>query len=337
LNGFGSRLVVKLVENETGKFMLQSQEAPTFSSSTPKQVEIIDGRLDPAGSAMLAPVLPNSRVELILRPEHFLFRPFEFPARATEFLNGIVRSQIDRLTPWNTVDAAFGWSKPVDVGAERMVVTIASIALDRLMPYVNAIVETGAQSIAVFTSPLEGAAAATPIRIWEEKAQKTLDIGRIRRILVVLLAIAGIATGSALGASTIIGPSLDAQQNELARQITAARTTAGAARVAASDSLASVQRKLEQRKHEVPSTVMVLDALSRILPDHTYLTELRIEGNKLRAVGITRDAPSLIGLIEQSGHFTQATFFAPTTRSVSAPGENFHIEAIVRPMASPRS
>ena len=95
--------------------------------------------------------------------------------------------------------------------------------------------------------------------------------------------------------------------------------------------------KLERRKHENPSAVIALEALSQVLPDHTYITELRIEGRKLQIIGITRDAPALIGLIEQTSHFTRATFFAPTTRSPSDPGERFHIEARIEPVYTPRT
>jgi general secretion pathway protein L len=84
---------------------------------------------------------------------------------------------------------------------------------------------------------------------------------------------------------------------------------------------------LAKRKQSTPSSVMVLEAMSRVLPDTTYVTELRIEGDKVQVVGMTQDAPSLIRLMEQSPQFTRATFFAPTTHAPNESGERFHIEA----------
>ena len=84
---------------------------------------------------------------------------------------------------------------------------------------------------------------------------------------------------------------------------------------------------LAKRKQATPSSVMVLEAVSRVLPDTTYVTELRIEGDKVQVVGMTQNAPALIRLMEQSPQFTRATFFAPTTHAQNEPGERFHIEA----------
>ena len=126
--------------------------------------------------------------------------------------------------------------------------------------------------------------------------------------------------------SSYVGDSLGAQESELARQISARRA---AIRAGSDGSDRSPVAALERRKYETPASVIVLEALSQLLPDHTYVTELHLAGTKLQIVGITRDAPSLIPLIEQSQHFTRATFYAPTTRSPSDPGERFHIEARV--------
>ena len=62
----------------------------------------------------------------------------------------------------------------------------------------------------------------------------------------------------------------------------------------------------------------MLEALSHALPDGTYVTELRITGDKVQVVGMTQDAPTLIRLIERSPQFADATFLRrPRVRRMS--------------------
>src|SRR5262249_11958724 len=148
---------------------------------------------------------------------------------------------------------------------------------------------------------------------------------------------AGLGAAGASIAASVIGARLQAEQDQLARQIASRRAAALGGREGSLDAATAALHTLERRKYESPAAVIVLEELSQVLPDNTYVTELRIEGDKLRVIGLSRDAPSLIGLIERSHHFSRATFFAPTTRAPNEPGERFHIEATIEPSFIPRS
>jgi general secretion pathway protein L len=139
---------------------------------------------------------------------------------------------------------------------------------------------------------------------------------------------AGVAAAACLIVSPYIGNTLDSEQQQLQRRISQRRASL---RLDPNAGGGSALNLLAKRKQTTPSSVMVLEALSQALPDSTYVTELRIEGDKVQVVGMTQDAPSLIRLMERSPQFARATFFAPTTRAQNDPGERFHIEAHITP------
>ena len=331
VNGIGrlsARRTVQIVEEDGGAFVVRSGRAKA------DRLVMADGQVAGTVSDKVAAALRGNRAELILRPERFLFRPLELPKRASEFLDGIVRSQIDRLTPWSANDAVFGWTRAEDAGADRIVVTVAATARAMVAPYVRTLTTLGVESIAVST--LLPGPEAVPVRVLDAKGRTAVNPRIVRHVLLAVFVVTGLGAAAAGGAATVLGARLEAQQDQLARQI-AARRGAALTGPGALDPATAALRALERRKHEAPSSVMVLEQLSQVLPDHTYVTELRIEGDKLRLVGVTRDAPSLIGLIERTQHFTRATFFAPTTRSPTDVGERFHIEAQIEPSFAPRS
>src|SRR5262245_61826195 len=135
---------VQLIEGEGEAFSIRIPGADAKSSSAAPSVRLGDG----APAALPAGLtLRGSQVELVLRSNQFLFRPLELPKRAAEFLDGIVRAQIDRLTPWSPADAVFGWTQPADASNERISLTVVATARARLTPYLRALAELGANSI----------------------------------------------------------------------------------------------------------------------------------------------------------------------------------------------
>ena len=67
----------------------------------------------------------------------------DFPGQAGDFLDGMIRAQVDRLTPWTVNDAVFGWSAPVTAANERIEVVFAATskscaARPGFEPYINA-------------------------------------------------------------------------------------------------------------------------------------------------------------------------------------------------------
>lgn len=322
---------VQAVEEEDGVLALRAGKDPAPLA----RLRLARGRVVGPVPDQAARVLRGSRVELLLPAKGVLFRPLELPRRAAEFLDGVVRSQIDRLTPWAADDAVFGFGPPAAAAADRIVVTVAASARAQVMPLVQAFADLGAASVAVSAVGPDSTDASVPIVLLDERTRPAADVVRVRHVLVTVLLLAALAAAVSIGSAAVIGADLAAQRTEVARKIQERRAAirAGSATGAAPTALG----RLERRKHETPSSVIVIEVLSQILPDHTYVTELRIEGDKLRLSGLTRDAPGLIRMLEQSPHFTRATFFAPTTRAPSDPGERFHIEAQIQPLFSPRS
>jgi general secretion pathway protein L len=312
--------VVRLIEDDRGGFAV---ETAVPSENTPARVAFKDGALS---APNLAPMFRGSRVEIVLQPRRFLFRPLELPARAADFLDGIVRAQIDRLTPWSASEAVFGCSAPVASGTESITTVIAATTRKVATTYVQAVSIFHPAAVAVSTDVAERNAGR--VKVFEQKARGQLDAARLSRALLIVLGVAAVGAVLSVIVAGFVTDSLGAQESELAQQISQRRA---AIRAGSDGGDRSPIAALERRKYETPASVIVLDALSLILPDHTYVTELHLAGAKLQIVGITRDAPSLIPLIEQSQHFTRATFYAPTTRSPSDPGERFHIEARVEP------
>jgi general secretion pathway protein L len=318
---------ILLVEGEANSFTARVTSAQKGLILPEVTFRLLQGRPEPTLVPEWQAALRSSCIEILMRPDRVLFRAVDFPRQASDFLDGMIRTQIDRLTPWAADDAVFGMTPPTEIANERIALTLAATSKQMIQPLFRLATDAGAASVAGSVEVPEAGREAAPVRIFDRQltggAGSTLDLPRLLRLALLG---AGLAAVASLAISAYVGSELESERLELQHRIAQRR-----AALRPNQSGGSAETLLAKRKQTSPSSVMVLEAISGVLPDTTYVTELRVEGDKMQVVGLTQDAPSLIRLMEQSPQFTRATFFAPTTRALNDPGERFHIEAHITP------
>ncbi len=312
---------IRLTEDEDGVFTAITVPSKGKAGLPNLSFRFAAGQARPPLPSDWKSAFRGSRVEVQLPQAQIMTHQLDFPAKAADFLDGMIRSQIDRLTPWTLDEAAFGFSPPERSTNDRIDVVFAATSRQKLNPMLELAKSLDAASIAIY-APAHGGVSA-PISLMDRQLRSLIGgTVNVPRLLRAMLVSAVVAAAVSLLINAYLGGSLQSELDNLRQQISERRA---ALRLAAGG-LGSLGL-LAKRKQTTSSSVMVLEAISRALPDSTYVTELRIEGDKVQVVGMTQDAPSLIRLMEQSPQFSRATFFAPTTRAANEPGERFHIEA----------
>jgi general secretion pathway protein L len=127
--------------------------------------------------------------------------------------------------------------------------------------------------------------------------------------------------------------------NELAGQLAAARKQAQQVRstLDKAQQERSTLDQLRSRKWEAASTLDVWEELSRVLPDHAWLTELRItesadgKERKVAMTGFSTAAADLVALIDKSAFFQDVALTAPIAIDPIEQRERFVLQATIRP------
>jgi general secretion pathway protein L len=255
------------------------------------------------------------------------------PTQAREFLAGIVRNQIERLSPWPAGEVVYGFAASDESASLYILVLMASRAtIDGARATLASAGLQVDRIVARRPVPDATPTASEAVTLWSRMTDAPQeDLATATRLIGAGLA-ASVAWAVILSIFTLTMASSIRRENEelagraktLQRQLQAGRTPASMA------SLPAPQRAWLS-KETAASSVIVLEALSRALPDTAHLAEIRLEGTTLRIIGDADDAPALLAPLEQTGHLSNVHFFAPTTRGPDGRQFRFHIEARIEP------
>jgi len=262
-------------------------------------------------------------IVLALPAERVLRKTLDLPLAAEGELADLLRFELDRQTPFSPEQACYDYRVAArDRQSGRIKVELAVAPRD--------VVER-ALAIAAGWGLEPGLVTAAG----DEEAERAFDLsGRAapngfggRAVLTAVLALAAAALLAVAVALPLQWQAAAADEAEQA--LAAARA---AAREAADLREALGQRRqdsrfLLDRKLNTPMAVSVLAHLTRLLPDDTYLFELRLQGGRLRVRGYAPAASPLLELFERHPRLREARFESPVTRVPGIDKERFDLSA----------
>ena len=312
-----------LLVRSAGGYALQRPDGQRLAEGLP-----LDGSANlPANVAEL---VKDSDIDVVLPADELLVRTLDpLPAQSKPYLDGIVRHQLERLTPWRANDVLHSY-QAVRGGAEdsRLVVTLAATArslhrrllesLAALQPRSTRLVYREADAgkdVAIEVTGNAGAAGR------EQRVRRAIRLGSAALAALSLVAIALL---------TWAWHSTESTRAAVERDVADLRAKLAASGPAVPSGDRDVEAIFNRRLNS-PVSVLAVEALSESLPDDTFLTEMRISEGRVRLSGVSRSVSRLVPLLEASPSFADATFFAPTTRLPNNQGDRFHLDARIVP------
>ena len=283
-----------------------------------------------AGSAL--------NVWLVLAPETVLMRSVMLPLAAEEALRDAVGFELDRLTPFSSEQSYFDQRVTGrDAATQRLSIELAVTARGPVSAHIEQLRELGATVLGVGVAS-DVAASTTPFNLLDPEERERPASSRVA---LVARALAGVAAALALVA--LVYPIWQKREAVIDLQPRLDRAKAGADvadRLGLEiEKLASEHNFLLAKKQGLHPAVTLVEDLSRLLPDTTWVQQLDIRtGQKVRELqiaGETGSSPQLIEVLEKSGSLTNASFKSPLTKGVTPGTERFLISAEVKPRPLP--
>jgi general secretion pathway protein L len=262
-------------------------------------------------------------MRLRLSPAAALRRRIEMPAAAEENLQQVVAFDMERQTPF-PADQVYFQARVVERFPDRHRIGVDLIVVPRSLadPAIELLRRLG---IAVGGIEMTAGGERQP-RVFSLAADSGREpANRRRRLATATLA----GAAGVLAVAAVIVPLQRQEQRAaaLAAEVAAAKTQADVARRTQEeiDTLAAIDRFLSERRATRPPKVAVIDELTRVLPDDTWLYRFRITGEEVQTFGYSAAASNLIAPIDTSDMFRTPQFLAPLMRDQRIDAERFHI------------
>ena len=321
------RTPLKLVDTGEDAYAVESADGKRERARVKVDRSATPPKLQPPE---VAARIEDGDVDLILPRHELLVRTLDpLPAESRQYLDGIVRHQLERLVPWRADNILYAYNVvPAGDGDNRLVVTVAATARNLHAPLYAAIAAQKPRRVRVVYRDVDKIGDVNiPLDLDGTRGARTqrLRHGVMSGLAALLLIALGGYTWFFL-ADRQASAALESTQAEIAdlRKKLADRGPQGSAGDREAQTILA-------RKRSMPPAVLALDKLSRALPDDTWLTELQVNNEgQIRITGISQNVADLVPQIDGAAIFSDAIFFSPTTRLQAGEGDRFHLQMKLR-------
>jgi general secretion pathway protein L len=265
----------------------------------------------------------NLPAVLELADDDVLNKVVLLPLAAERDLAQVLGFEMDRETPFSLEELFWGY-RIAERNRQRgqLTVHLRLITRSTLAPLINALAEAGIslKCARIADGPDDG--MTLPLQDMDQR--KPPSVTRILRW-------AAASVFAVLAVIAVAAPFFQQARDlaELDQQIAAGRAAAAQAERLRGDisRLTGAGNLIKREREEAGDPLVTLAALTDILPDDTYLTELQQQQHKVVFGGRSAAASRLISAVAAGSQLRNPAFVAPVTRMEAAHMEVFSISA----------
>lgn len=264
---------------------------------------------------------PPQRIRLALAPSTYLARRLTLPRAARGDLAEAVRYQLPALTPFRADNVLYACGETMVSAANGdLDVWLVAIPRQRLERTLQRIGQSPPRSpLPLQHPPADG---ETLEIVWRtaDRSAPPLRLGRLAWIgmIALWLAVPSVHLYPVGNEQAALDRELATLRKE-AREVSALRERLEAVQVQTT--------WLAERRQAAVSPLGVIDRLSELLDDRTWLQGLDLQGDGLTLRGLSSSTASLIEILEASSLLEDVRFDAAITRDRRGQGDRFNISA----------
>ena len=263
-------------------------------------------------------LISKAKPVLVLNQQQCVHRQIFLPAQAAANLRSVMAFELDRHTPFKVETTCFDVKRVNNTVTEgKIAVYLAATPLERLQPLLTDLsffdIKPAVATFSKNPDELRGSASFNllpqHLRPTGSKTGRVIAAGLAVLLLLEFLMVVGYPSIHAATETETLEMEISRLQKDV-RTVKNLRSSIGKIRAQTESLIRRVDSK--------PKVADVLLELTERLPAHTWLTQMRVNGNRLQIDGYSGKASGLIQLLDDSALFEKTHFTSPITSNNSA-------------------